>query len=114
MVLQADPEQLREKIKEFTKKNSGVYTFFWNFFIKLPLDTSIHQKAMFFDRKYSEWLEIEPVIEFPSKDDFDNILHLEVHEDENTFWLMDRFDVTLEKIKTGWKINIKKISNENS
>ncbi|NHJ46632.1 MAG: hypothetical protein FK733_02480 [Asgard group archaeon] len=110
MVLQSDPVQLREKIEEFKKLDSGSYTFFWNFFIKLPLNPEIHRKANFFDRKYDEWLEIEPVIEYPIQEHFESDLFTEVHEDEQTFWIMDRYDVTLEKVKNGWKIKI--IKNE--
>ncbi|HUT80464.1 MAG TPA: hypothetical protein VMZ29_04600 [Candidatus Bathyarchaeia archaeon] len=109
MVLQTDPHELRRQIKLLEKTDTGVYLFYWAFPIKIPSNNSSDDTVLFFDRQYTEWIELKPVKFYPKKDHFrDNEIFPMGDDDSICFSVMGSFEVLIRKVDNDYYLQIKR------
>ncbi|MBN1331105.1 MAG: hypothetical protein JXA54_16650 [Candidatus Heimdallarchaeota archaeon] len=109
MVLQSDSHELRRQINLLEKTDTGVYLFYWAFPIKFPSKKSFDDKVLFFDRQYSEWIELKPVKFYPNKDFFKDNEFFPMGDDPSIcFNVLGDFYVIIRKIDNAYYLQLKR------
>lgn len=104
---QSDPDLLKENISKLKETDTGVYSFYWLHPIKIPLKKSKNNTVRFWDRKNNEWIDLEPVIVFPSINEFNQKNISLIPEENNVFLLIASSKVLIKKIDDKFALKIK-------
>jgi hypothetical protein len=109
MVRQSNPHELRKNLDRLLKTTTGVYSFFWSYPIKIPINNRKSKTVFFFDRQYSEWIIVEPVVIVPSKEQFTKEELFDIPDQESHFGILYNYQVTIQKIDESFVLKVLKV-----